>query len=121
MAKEAFVFNPLAGTLFPGAKYWTGVWSETGGQPTHDLALQVQDDDSIIVAFRKQGSKGWTKAPVVKAVEDPEVLASRSHKGYVTFKGHKLHLWKNYAKEHDGDDDYARLDLKPSTRVACPL
>jgi hypothetical protein len=120
MSKQAsFTYNALSGTLFPGSKFWAGSWSETGGAATHDIAFGEKDGVHS-VAFRKVGGKGWTYCPITFAAEG-DALRERSHKGYVTFKGNKLHLWYNFAKEHDGDHEYGRYDLKPSTRVAAPF
>jgi len=119
MAKKTFEFDPLFGTLFPGAKYWAGSWSETGGEPTHDTALGGKDG-VMCVAFRKVGSKGWTHCPITFAAEGDD-LAARNHKGFVVFKGNKLNLWRNYAKGHDNDPAHERLDLKPVQRSALPF
>lgn len=119
-AKSTFEFNPLSGTMFPRGKIWQGEWSESGGAATHDIAFG-EKNEQLCVAFRKKGSKGWAYAPVTKAVADAEELASRAHKGYVLFKGSKLHIWLNYAKGHEGDEDHVRYDLKPSIHAPRPL
>jgi hypothetical protein len=120
-AKELFTFDPLYGTMFPGTRCWAGNWSETGGDPTHAIALGEKDGVHR-VAFKAIGTgKKWTYCDITFATNDPAELEKRNHKGYVVFKGNKLNLWLNYAKGHEGDTEHERYDLKPSTRAARPF
>jgi hypothetical protein len=116
---NSFDFKPLCGSLFDNGSAYVGFWSESGGSPTHKVAMQPQEDGSIVLAFNKAGTKNWTKVTLVKAVDDPAELAARAHKGHVVFKGHKLHLWCNYKQGHEGDLEHARYDLK--ARIPTPL
>jgi len=117
--KPQFAFDPLYGTMFPGTRCWSGNWSETGGAPTHLIALGEKDGVHR-VAFKTIGGRKWTYCDITFAAEGEE-LAKRNHKGYVVFKGTKLNLWLNYAKDHDGDSEHERYDLKPSSRAARPF
>lgn len=117
--KTAFSFDPLYGTMFPGTRCWAGDWSETGGAATHTIALG-EKDGTHRVAFKAIGGRKWTYCDITFAAEGAE-LAKRNHKGYVTFKGTKLNLWLNYAKDHEGDPEHERYDLKPSSRAARPF
>lgn len=117
--KQSFEFNPLYGSLFSATKGWAGTWSETGGDATHAARLS-EDDGVYYIEFRKFGASKWTQCSVIFAAEGAE-LQARAHKGHCTFKSHKLNIWFNYAKGHEGDSDYARYDLKPRTDVAAPF
>lgn len=121
MSNEAvYTYEAGYGAMFSRGKNWQGHWSELGGDASHDVAFGTKDD-VLSIAFRKIGSKGWTYVPVTKAVDDPEELKARAHKGYVTFKGRKLNIWLNFAKGHDGEPEYARYDLKPIVIADFPL
>lgn len=119
-SKEQFVFDPMYGTMFPGARCWAGSWSENGGMATHMIALGEKDGVHR-VAFKPVGGGKWTYCDINFATEDKAELAKRNHKGYVVFKGNKLNIWLNYAKGHEGDGEYERYDLKPSARAARPF
>ena len=116
MSKEhSFEFEPLHGSLFAGTSSWGGNWSESGGEGTHAVELTMEDGTPVL-SFRKYGASKWTRAEVE--------LSDSSHpalRGSVTFKGHVLNVWLNFAKGHEGDSDYARYDLKPRPPKVAPL
>lgn len=121
----AFQHAAMHGSMFAGklaSDAVEGLFSTAGGEDDYTIAI---NGDRVGFKMLEAGDKAkarWAYCPITYAApRGSDALKKRSHKGYVVFKGQRLHLWLNFKTGHEGDPAFARYDLKPSTRAALPF